>query len=116
MARAATGKTGTSGQTTTVIYDDLIDLIHSVNSAYRARGARFMMGLGGAMPELAASIDTLHASNSLELGTDIVTPPESRQTTHFSVIDADGNAVSSTYTLEGGYGSGGGGAGRPPPK
>ncbi len=56
--------------------------------------------------ELAASIDTLHASNSLELGTDIVTPPESRQTTHFSVIDADGNAVSSTYTLEGGYGSG----------
>lgn len=43
MARAATGKTGTTGQTTTVIYDDLIDLIHSVNSAYRARGARFML-------------------------------------------------------------------------
>ena len=34
---------GASGQTTTVIYDDLIDLIHSLNSAYRARGARFMM-------------------------------------------------------------------------
>jgi len=43
MARAATGKTGTTGQTTSVIYDDLIDLIHSVNSAYRARGARFML-------------------------------------------------------------------------
>lgn len=43
MARAATGKTGTTGQTTTVIYDDLVDLIHSVNSAYRARGARFML-------------------------------------------------------------------------
>ena len=43
MARAATGKTGTTGQTLTVIYDDLIDLIHSVNSAYRARGARFML-------------------------------------------------------------------------
>ncbi len=43
IPRASTGKTGTSGQTTTVIYDDLIDLIHSVNSAYRARGARFMM-------------------------------------------------------------------------
>lgn len=42
MARAATGKTGTTGQTLTVTYDDLIDLIHSVNSAYRARGARFM--------------------------------------------------------------------------
>lgn len=43
MARAATGKTGTTGQTLTVTYDDLIDLIHSVNSAYRSRGARFMM-------------------------------------------------------------------------
>ena len=31
---------------------------------------------------------------------------ESKETTHFSVIDAEGNAVSSTYTLEGGYGSG----------
>ena len=43
MARAATGKTGTTGQTLTVTYDDLIDLIHSVNIAYRARGARFML-------------------------------------------------------------------------
>lgn len=41
MARAATGKAGTTGQTLTVIYDDLIDLIHSVNSAYRGN-ARFM--------------------------------------------------------------------------
>lgn len=43
MARAGVGKTGTTGQTLTVIYDDLIDLIHSVNSAYRSRGARFML-------------------------------------------------------------------------
>lgn len=43
MARAATGKTGLTGQTLTVIYDDLVDLIHSVNSAYRTRGANFMM-------------------------------------------------------------------------
>lgn len=42
-ARAATGKTGTTGQTTSVIYDDLIDLIHSVNAAYRRRGAQFML-------------------------------------------------------------------------
>ena len=42
-ARAASGKVGTTGQTTSVIYDDLIDLIHSVNSAYRARGAKFML-------------------------------------------------------------------------
>ncbi|MFQ5568617.1 MAG: gamma-glutamyltransferase [Rhodothermales bacterium] len=30
---------------------------------------------------------------------------ESEETTHFSVVDADGNAVSVTYTLEYGYGS-----------
>ncbi len=33
-------------------------------------------------------------------------PGESNETTHYSVIDADGNAVSNTYTLNGGYGSG----------
>lgn len=31
---------------------------------------------------------------------------ESMQTTHFSVVDADGNAVASTYTLNNGFGSG----------
>ncbi len=31
---------------------------------------------------------------------------ESTQTTHFSIVDADGNAVASTYTLNGGFGSG----------
>jgi gamma-glutamyltranspeptidase / glutathione hydrolase len=31
---------------------------------------------------------------------------ESTQTTHFSIIDADGNAVSNTYTLNGTFGSG----------
>jgi gamma-glutamyltranspeptidase/glutathione hydrolase len=30
---------------------------------------------------------------------------ESEETTHYSVIDKDGNAVANTYTLEGGYGS-----------
>lgn len=41
---ATLGKTGTTGQTTTVIFDDLVDLVHSVDPAYRAAGAcRFMM-------------------------------------------------------------------------
>ena len=48
------------------------------------------------------------ASSSVELGKDIVTVPaaaEPDETTHFSVIDRNGLAVTSTYTLEGGYGS-----------
>jgi len=37
---AALGKTGATSQTTTVIYDDLVDLEHSINRAYR-RSAKF---------------------------------------------------------------------------
>jgi gamma-glutamyltranspeptidase / glutathione hydrolase len=57
---------------------------------------------------VAASIDLSKASNSLELGRDIVTTGPSHEpdeTTHFSVIDRTGMAVTSTYTLEGGFGS-----------
>jgi gamma-glutamyltranspeptidase/glutathione hydrolase len=57
---------------------------------------------------LAATIDPEHASSSVELGKDIVTAVASNEhdeTTHFSVVDKLGNAVSNTFTLEGGYGS-----------
>ena len=41
---ASAGKVGTTGQTTTVIFDDLVDLVHSVDPAYRkAPGVGFMM-------------------------------------------------------------------------
>jgi HK97 family phage major capsid protein len=44
VTAAASGKVGTSGQTVTVIYDDLVDLIHSVDPEYRKSPAcRFMM-------------------------------------------------------------------------
>ena len=57
--------------------------------------------------EQIASINRSRASSSAELGKDIVTtqPYESEETTHFSVVDRSGMAVSNTYTLEGGYGS-----------
>jgi gamma-glutamyltranspeptidase/glutathione hydrolase len=57
---------------------------------------------------LAQGIDPNRASSSVELGKDIVTPvasTEHDETTHFSIVDKDGNAVSNTFTLEGGYGS-----------
>ncbi len=56
---------------------------------------------------LAKTISVARAASSVELGADIVTPaPESEETTHFSVVDGSGMAVSNTYTLEAGYGSG----------
>jgi gamma-glutamyltranspeptidase/glutathione hydrolase len=57
---------------------------------------------------LAATIDPAKASSSAELGKDILTAAvtqEPDETTHFSVIDRAGMAVSNTYTLEGSYGS-----------
>lgn len=44
VTAAALGKTGTTGQTLTVTYDDLVDLEHSVDPAYRnLPGVAFMM-------------------------------------------------------------------------
>jgi gamma-glutamyltranspeptidase/glutathione hydrolase len=57
---------------------------------------------------VASTINPARASSSVELGKDIVTmaaPVESDETTHYSVMDRDGMAVTTTTTLEGGYGS-----------
>jgi HK97 family phage major capsid protein len=44
VTAAALGKTGTTGQTVTVTYDDLVDLEHSIDPAYRQLpGVGFMM-------------------------------------------------------------------------
>ncbi len=57
---------------------------------------------------LASSIDPNRASSSVELGKDIVTQiasNEEDETTQFSIVDKAGDAVSNTFTLEGGFGS-----------
>src|SRR5215208_5981393 len=51
---------------------------------------------------LAASIDRTRASSTPRLSE----APTGMHTTHYSVVDADGNAVSTTTTLNLGYGSG----------
>jgi gamma-glutamyltranspeptidase/glutathione hydrolase len=51
------------------------------------------------------SINLQRATSSKELGADIVTRTEGSETTHFSVVDSQGNAVANTYTLESSYGS-----------
>lgn len=56
--------------------------------------------------KLAANIDRDKATPSETLGPKITEALERKETTHFSVVDGDGMAVSNTYTLEAGYGSG----------
>lgn len=55
--------------------------------------------------QLGQSINLERATPSRELAPELFTKPESPSTTHFSVIDAAGMAVSNTYTLEQSYGS-----------
>lgn len=55
--------------------------------------------------EVAQSIDPQLATPSAELAREIPLAGEGESTTHFSVIDAEGLAVSNTYTLEESYGS-----------
>lgn len=42
VTSATIGKTGATGQTLTVIYNDLVDLIHSIDPAYRNERSRWM--------------------------------------------------------------------------
>lgn len=55
---------------------------------------------------LAATIDPTHARPSSGIRPGKPQPYESDQTTHYSVVDAAGNAVAVTYTLNTNFGSG----------
>jgi len=89
-------------------------LTEAMRRAYRDR-AQYMADVDFADPPLEeltskkyaetlrAEIDPGRASASAP--SDLVLPDESPETTHYSVVDADGMAVSVTYTLEAGYGS-----------
>lgn len=56
--------------------------------------------------ELAKTIDPHSLTASTGIGHGNPAPYESTETTQFTVVDAAGNAVSNTYTINGGYGSG----------
>jgi gamma-glutamyltranspeptidase/glutathione hydrolase len=55
--------------------------------------------------KLAAAIDVRRATRSEDLAPEIALAGEKEQTTHFSIVDPNGMAVSNTYTLEDRYGS-----------
>ena len=53
-----------------------------------------------------ASIDPQHATPSEQIRPGNLTAYEGTETTHFNIVDDEGNAVAVTYTLNSGYGSG----------
>src|SRR5260370_25118585 len=50
-----------------------------------------------------ASIDPQHASSSEQIRPGNLAPYESTETTHYEMVDSEGNAVAVTYTLNGGF-------------
>ena len=55
--------------------------------------------------KVAATINLTQASTSEKIRHGKPTAYESTETTHFTVVDKDGNAVSNTYTLNGSFGN-----------
>ncbi len=53
-----------------------------------------------------STIDPLHATPSSEIRPGNLSVHEGSETTHFNVVDSEGNAVAVTYTLNNGFGSG----------
>jgi len=56
--------------------------------------------------DLRKKIDRAQASNSEDINPGKPQDYESEETTHFSIVDKDGNAVSNTYTLNFSFGTG----------
>ena len=54
---------------------------------------------------VAADIQPGRSRSSAELGANILMASESTETTHYSVVDRWGNAVATTYTINGPYGA-----------
>jgi gamma-glutamyltranspeptidase / glutathione hydrolase len=55
--------------------------------------------------ERRSTIDSLHASRSSSVGHGAINISEGTETTHFTVVDAAGNIVTNTYTINDLYGS-----------
>jgi gamma-glutamyltranspeptidase / glutathione hydrolase len=55
---------------------------------------------------IRASIDPNRATPSVQVHAGKPAPSESTETTHYTIVDSEGNVVAVTYTLNGTYGSG----------
>ena len=96
-------------------YNSMHLIVEAMRRAYADRAAYLgdadfvsVPVTGLTSPEYAAKLrdEILQAKAETPVGAGKPAGAESLQTTHFSVVDEEGNAVSNTYTLNGGYGSG----------
>jgi gamma-glutamyltranspeptidase/glutathione hydrolase len=78
-------------------------LIETMRRAFCERARH--LGDQGFAKKLAAGINLQKATPSADLAKDFNISKESEDTTHFSIVDGQGMAVSNTYTLEQSYGS-----------
>ena len=96
-------------------YDAMHLMIEAMRRAYADRSA-YLADADFERVPVAGLINPRYAANlrrsiltgkpDAPIGPGVPAPYESMNTTHFSVVDAEGNAVSNTYTLNNGYGSG----------
>ncbi len=96
-------------------YDSMHLIVEAMRRAYADRAAYLgdtdfvrVPVTGLTSPAYAAALrhEILTSPPNAPVSAGSPAPYESRNTTHFSVVDAAGNAVSNTYTLNNGYGSG----------
>ncbi len=96
-------------------YDSMHLVVEAMRRAYADRAAYLgdadfvSIPVEGLVSESYAARlrnEILHSKPDAPIAAGPAAEFESHQTTHFSVIDAEGNAVSNTYTLNNGYGSG----------
>jgi gamma-glutamyltranspeptidase/glutathione hydrolase len=96
-------------------YDSMHLIVEAMRRAYADRAAYLgdadfvsvpVQGLISAPYAAKLRDEVLHSKPDASIGAGPAAEYASHHTTHFSVIDTQGNAVSNTYTLNNGYGSG----------
>jgi len=104
-------KSGAGSAATIHYMAEVMRRFYADRSQYLGDPAFFKVPLTGLLDpayiqKRRTSIDLQHATPSQEIRPGGPAGAESAETTHYNVVDAEGNAVAVTYTLNGGFGNG----------
>jgi len=104
-------KSGAGSAATIHYMAEVMRRFYADRSQYLGDPAFFKVPLTGLLDpayiqKRRATIDPAHATPSQQVLPGKPAGAESAETTHYNVVDAEGNAVAVTYTLNGGYGNG----------